>query len=130
VGGGVQLVADGRVDRLRPAGLEIRTGRTRPCPPGWNRTTAPATAYLLRPAWSADGRFVALRSAEGIGVADLRGYSVKYLGKYTGFDGWAPTGHTLAASSREGLSLVNVDTGRGRLLTSDRPLLDRARWVA
>jgi len=91
----------------------------RPDGSGRRRLTAPYYGFGLK--WSADGRYLAFWSAgDGVGIIDPVHQGVRYITDGTLLD-WAPASHRIATSSRNGISVFDLDNGTTRLLTPDRP---------
>jgi len=82
--------------------------------------------------WSRDGAYLSFYSlADGVGVVDVRTGRIRYLAGDQGSYplGWAPAWrHTLTVNGKDGIALLDLDTGTSRLLTAERPLAEAATW--
>jgi Tol biopolymer transport system component len=96
----------------------------RPDGSGRRRLVGPYSGHGLD--WSADGRYLAflLAGGSGVGAVDVVRGSVRYFANGIADILWAPTGHRFAASSADGITLYDLDTGTSSVLTSDRVGID------
>jgi dipeptidyl aminopeptidase/acylaminoacyl peptidase len=69
-------------------------------------------------AWSPDGTRLAL-GGDRIQIYDVRARTTRTLTTEGGSPVWSPNGRLLAISSKAGITLVDVRTGKTRLLTRD-----------
>ena len=88
-----------------------------------------SNAHLLNPRWSADGRFLSVKSPDGPAVLRVADGTLRILDAAAGVYEkaepiWRPKGHALAVVGKDGTFLVDAKTGAARLLAHDQAFED------